>query len=452
MNKTILLILFTVTHFFSKAQQAVVALPAMNVIYIGLDNPINIAVEGYTNNQLTVTTEGCAIEGTYPETYLTATTTSLSGCQIFVSYQKDKKIKIDTLNFRIKSIPKPESMFGTLESGSCPAAAMLAQNTIRAVMHNFVFQGVTFKVTSYQWMFISNDGLTECSDTVKSAVISNKLEELISKSVGGDKILIDDIKAIGPGGIQKRLSPIALSVQGKKKETLKPDFLTYQKDGEDKISYLPFQAIYGCNQEPLFPPGVLKLFNVHANDTILIKEIFINKNYEIHSNANKTLYERDNYPSGKIKVEYNFEGSDTIGTATLYYENGKIKSQGKIIPRTLNISESLQWWRFFDEADTLSSFLEKFINNDYAPIGNWKGYYEDGSIALDCNFKLEGYADLEYEIDTTIFIRCGNYEAKFYSISEAMKHPKNRFYPELSGICKTFNQQGKLISEETFKD
>lgn len=452
MNKTILLILFIVTCFISQAQQAVVALPAMNVIYIGLDNPINIAVEGYTNNQLTVTTEGCTLEGTYPETYLTATTTSLSGCQVFVSYQKDKKIKIDTLNFRIKSIPKPEAVLGTLESGSCPAAAMLAQNTIRAVMPNFVFQGVTFKVTSYQWMFISNDGLTECSDTVKSAAISKKLKYLISKSVGGDKILIDDIKAIGPGGAQKRLSPIALLVQGKKKETRNPDFISYQKNSEEKISYLSFQPIYGCNKEPLFPPGILKLFNVHSNDTILIKEIFINQNYEIHSNANKTLYERDNYPSGKIKVEYNFEGSDTIGTATLYYENGKIKSQGKIIARTPNISESLHLYFAGTMMVSATPFIERFIPTEFAPIGNWKGYYEDGTVALDCNFKLEGYASFEQELDTSGFRTCGNHGVSFYSIATVLKHPENRFEPALSGSCRTYDQNGKLLSEESFKD
>ena len=192
---------------------ATISADAMNVLYIGLDNPISISAAGYSPEDIVATMTGGSLTRGAKGAYVAKVTAAgKATINVSVRMKKDNSVRpMGSKEYRIKSVPKPESMFGTLESGSAPAAALLAQNTIRAVLPNFVFEGVTFTVTKYAALYVPKRGNAEGVAGVGSA-ITTQLKSFITRAKRGDKVLVDEIEAVGPGGIKKRLAPIAITI------------------------------------------------------------------------------------------------------------------------------------------------------------------------------------------------------------------------------------------------
>ncbi|MFM9944455.1 MAG: gliding motility protein GldM [Bacteroidia bacterium] len=195
---------------------ATISADKMNVLYIGLENPVSISVAGYSPNDIIASISGPAgtsLSKSSNGYVAKVSTSSLTGATIVANVRmKDGSTrKMGEKMYRIKSVPKPESMFGTLESGPAPAAALLAQNTIKAVLPNFVFEGITFTVTSYSALYVPKRGQAEAVSGT-SASITSQLKSFITRAKKGDKVLVDDIQAVGPAGIRKRLAPIAITI------------------------------------------------------------------------------------------------------------------------------------------------------------------------------------------------------------------------------------------------
>ena len=183
----------------------------MNVLYIGLDNPISISVAGYSPNDIIASMSGGSLTRSGKGYIAKVTTAGKATISVSVKVKDGSTRPMGSNEYRVKSVPKPESMFGTLESGSAPAAALLAQNTIRAVLPNFVFEGVNFTVTKYAALYVPKRGNAEAVSGA-GAAITQQLKMFITKAKRGDKVLVDEIEAIGPGGIKKRLAPIAITI------------------------------------------------------------------------------------------------------------------------------------------------------------------------------------------------------------------------------------------------
>jgi len=191
---------------------ATISADAMNVLYIGLENPISISAAGYSPSDISASMTGGTLTPGAKGTYI-AKVANPGKAVINVSVRmKDKSLRqMGSKEYRIKAVPKPEAWFGALESGSYPAAALLGQNFIAAVLPNFVFEGVKFTVTKYACAYVPRRGNAEFFNGT-GAAITSQLKGAISKAKRGDKVLVDEIMAIGPGGIVKKLSPIVITI------------------------------------------------------------------------------------------------------------------------------------------------------------------------------------------------------------------------------------------------
>lgn len=445
MNKTILLILFIVTCFFSQAQQAVVALPAMNVVYIGLDNPLKIAVEGYTNDKLAVGCENCTI--VKASHYYILKVTKPGTCKVIVSYKEKKILKTDTLLFRVKSVPKPESMFGELESGPLSVTALLEQCTINAVLPNFYYDGISFKVVKFSSLFVPKYGEASAFNP-NNDKIPLELKRLIINSRTGDKILVDDIQVTGPGGVKKRLGPIAITIENYFPQPFEfPERFIYQKESDNKFFEIKTSEIYNSKREYSFEPGILRGYNTKCLDSQLI--------LEVKRDSKKIVSEKHYYPSRKLQTIYNFEENDSVGTAFSYYENGQIKSQGYVIVKSNNINEHYRPYVSFGNCMGYSEimFLDTFLIQNYAPYGHWKCYSEKGTLLIDCNLKVFNYGHIPIKpSDPEFDFSNNNPNKKPATIKEAQESKDCYFKPAFTGSFKLYDRQGKIIKEQTFKD
>jgi len=362
----------------------VVSLPAMNVIYIGLDNPIEVAVEGYNNSQLTITTSGCEIIGNPTEQmFLRATATGK--CEVTVKYEKDGLAQKQVFEYRTKHIPKPEVGFGALSEGNYPAAALLGQNSINAFIPGFVFMSVKYNVISYKWKYVSSTRLYSCMQTEFSSKIPVKLKTLIINGRIGDEIILDSIKCVFVGGVQKWLNPVTFQIESKPHNSYKIDFITYQMDSNSRKLYLPSDLIFDCDWKPSKASGIFKFYSILKNDTQLRLEIGLA--------SSKVLYEKHFFSSGSLSQEYNFHFNDTVGDAAIYYENGQLKSKGKVIQNQFNVDFYRLPYFLKEDAD----LIYNLVHPKYPPIGFWQGYYKSGDVALSCEIELfhsHNYRDL----------------------------------------------------------
>lgn len=187
---------------------ATVSADAMNVLYVGLDNPISVSVPGVTPANVFPSGSGIALKPNGSGKWIATVSAGTKTGTITVSAKMpDGSMKRmgEPMNFRVKSVPKPVAQLGSLTSGTYQKGEIALQNTLYAYLENFVFEGVKFTVTKYRVIFMPKKGYME-----EAAVSGNSaaaIKSFANKAKTGDLIVIDGIRAVGPGG-EKPLNPI----------------------------------------------------------------------------------------------------------------------------------------------------------------------------------------------------------------------------------------------------
>jgi hypothetical protein len=109
-----------------------------------------------------------------------------------------------TKTFRIKRVPKPKVLLGTLEGGPISKVQIGVQSIVVAALENFVFEGLKYTVTKFQFTFVPKGaGRQVASETVNGQIIPANLKALIQSARTGDLVLISDVTATGPIGSVK---------------------------------------------------------------------------------------------------------------------------------------------------------------------------------------------------------------------------------------------------------
>jgi gliding motility-associated protein GldM len=187
---------------------ATISADAMNVLYVGLDNPMSISVPGVTPANTTVTAgAGLSLTKSGEGRYI-AKVTGGKETTISVSAKMPdgtSKRMGEPMKFRIKNVPKPVAQLGTLQSGPYQKGEIAIQNTLYAYLDGFVFDGVKFTVTKYRVIFMPKRGYMEEQSVNGNGTAA--IKGYASKAKTGDMLVIEGIRATGPGG-EKALQPI----------------------------------------------------------------------------------------------------------------------------------------------------------------------------------------------------------------------------------------------------
>ncbi|MCB0734798.1 MAG: hypothetical protein H6608_11095 [Flavobacteriales bacterium] len=196
----------------------VVSADAMDVLYMGVFNPISIAIPGIASSELFVELEG--VKGVIQHD------TGISyrikvwdrGTAIFRIYRvlnDSSRIILGTRSFRVRPIPKPEVHWGAIENNGIPVpkAALLAQMQVFASLGSgFVLEGVSYQISEYQFVLDLRQKDSVISKKVYGNMIDRQIKDMVQQCESGDRVIIDMIRAKGPDGIRS-LSPIILEVQ-----------------------------------------------------------------------------------------------------------------------------------------------------------------------------------------------------------------------------------------------
>src|SRR5690606_10671985 len=207
----------TVTEYTTAPQtyqvarpSAVVSPDAMNVLYIGVDNPISVSAPAIPKENLTVSGQGVTLTGSGGK--YTARVTQPGTAQISVSARVgDQTQSLGSTEFRVKRIPPPQARVAGRSGGTVAAAQIRGQNRIFAGLDDFEFDA-KFTISRFSMLVqkprVDPMGPYQGTNGTFSAAMQNALGTVTP----GSFVFFYNIIAVGPDGVQQELDPISFRV------------------------------------------------------------------------------------------------------------------------------------------------------------------------------------------------------------------------------------------------
>jgi gliding motility-associated protein GldM len=189
---------------------ASIALPKMNVLYIGYPNPVFVAAGGAGAEQLSVSISGGggSIQGGKGE-YIARVSSQTDNCIITVS--ANGKV-LGQQSFRVRSLPDPVATVGGNASGdNINAAAFKAQAGVGAYVKDFPLD-LKYSVTSFSIVADTEDGDVATADCTGNAW-SPKARQIINGLKAGQLITIENIYCVGEDGRRRKLPALLYNMR-----------------------------------------------------------------------------------------------------------------------------------------------------------------------------------------------------------------------------------------------
>lgn len=196
-----------VPYTVGTATGAFVSAEKVKVLYIGLDNELAVSGGNVGDEKVTVSINNGSLKKIGAGRYVASPTTPGKATITVMSDGKPSSFE-----FRVKTVPDPTPMVGVSKGGRIQANVFKAQQGIRAELENFVFEGVTFTVTGYTF-YATGAGFPDPG--IRPGVGGNSfgpVQDLIQRCRPGTTIVLDEIKAVGPGGNTRKLPTIAFNL------------------------------------------------------------------------------------------------------------------------------------------------------------------------------------------------------------------------------------------------
>ncbi len=197
----------------------IVSPTAMNVMYYGINNPIDVSVPGISPDKLKIkvingsfSTEKVKKSGGeyFKGSWAVKPNTVGQDVQVVVTADVNgKPVQYAPYSFRVKSIPPPVAQFGNKSTGSIPRATAAAQQGVFAVLPDFDFD-LQYTVTGFTILY--SDKGSDYEEISTNSNLTPKQKDLINRLTRGKYLTIKDIKALGPDGKTKELQPIILKI------------------------------------------------------------------------------------------------------------------------------------------------------------------------------------------------------------------------------------------------
>ncbi len=185
--------------------EAVVAATNMNVLYIGVSNPVEIAVPGISSEKVTATVSNGTIRKVNNGWEIIPGNLDLTLVSVLVNGKK-----VSEKSFRIKSIPAPEAYFAGKNNGVVSKDIMSKAEELEARLVNFAWD-IKFTIVGFRMMYTRDNSDYELVS--ENNILTDKMKSVLSEFRKGDYIVFKDIKALGPDGRISDLSPVILKIE-----------------------------------------------------------------------------------------------------------------------------------------------------------------------------------------------------------------------------------------------
>lgn len=194
------------------APSAVVSADKMNVLYIGVPNPVSVSAPGIPLEKVRASIASGSLSG--GNGHFVAHVSTQGTTKISVSAEVGGHMtNLGTTIYRIKRIPDPIAKFGGIGSGRMSKGGVIAQEGVAAVLENFDFDA-KFQVVKFTMSVNKARQVDLFTDVASSGYLTAGMKNALKTIAPRDRISIDDIFVKGPDGATRKLTNgITISVQ-----------------------------------------------------------------------------------------------------------------------------------------------------------------------------------------------------------------------------------------------
>lgn len=197
-----------------KNQPSTMAVSAtnMNVLFIAVANPIDIAVSGYKDEDLIVTSEDAAVEKLGNGKYTIMPRNSQPLIVTVSAKTKRGTVELGQREFRAKQVPDPRPYLvglGDIKNGEITKAELCTAIGVAAYLQTDLDFG--FKITSF-YVTINNGGYDSRLYS-KDGLFTAEQKSVFEKLKPGDKVYIEDIKCAAIDGSTRDLGTLAFKIK-----------------------------------------------------------------------------------------------------------------------------------------------------------------------------------------------------------------------------------------------
>lgn len=199
-------------EYFVDQPSLTVSATNMNVLYMGVNNPVSISVSGIPRENIYPTISNGTLKPISGKNGWTATVPAdCKQTTIEVSIKTKGGMKrMGSENFRVKKLPDPVSTIANKKEGFVNRDVLIAAGYILPKMpsdfeFDYSFQIVSFKMTMQR-------GFNTYNFESRSSKLTEEMINEIRKTNRGQAITFEEIIARGPDGEDRVLTPILLTI------------------------------------------------------------------------------------------------------------------------------------------------------------------------------------------------------------------------------------------------
>ena len=181
----------------------------MNVLYIGVDNPLSVSAPGTPADKIKVSMSGGSLSGSNGKYVARVSSAGTARISVAAEVAPGKMQTLSSTDFRVKRIPDPIAKFGGKSGGTMPSVALKAQNAVFASLDNFDFDA-KFNITKFT-MIIAKPRADAIVLSTAGNSLSGAMKTALSGIGPGTRVIFDNIIAVGPDGSPRQLNAVALS-------------------------------------------------------------------------------------------------------------------------------------------------------------------------------------------------------------------------------------------------
>ena len=187
------------TAFTAQKPNSVVSADKMNVLFIGLDNPVSISVPGVPNNKVKPSIEGagCSLS---PDPKLggghfIANVSAATGGKAIIRVSAEvggKQMPMGAFEYRVKSVPNPVATMGGRAEGGPINKNLLMASSMIPVMKDFYFE-LFWVITEFK-MSIAGKGIEYAEFSVKGNQLDENCKSVLARAKPGTKVYFEYIR------------------------------------------------------------------------------------------------------------------------------------------------------------------------------------------------------------------------------------------------------------------
>lgn len=365
-----LFLLLTCIYKYAEGQTAVVSAEEMDVFYVGLDNPIKVAIPGVSPRRTVVKiSEGTLLKK--DSTFLVQIPTRrVNECYVSVGKLKRKDtIWLYTKKFKVRNVPVPKLWIGPIDMQSKTKLLVFkSQIAMAAVLENFTYDGVKFKIVSYKAHIIDPHSGYHVLNVKGN---STAPFHMIGRDLSNAGIIIFDSVLVA-GHQTMYLAPAVCRFE----ESANYQFILQKNDSE---------SINILNDITCFR-NLPDKYSIQCNSNKI-------QSYQLW--YKKTLIEQNNF---KYKAPFKFKINANSATIILKNDSaiGQLQQAEGYFDTSLSIRNILYKYmgknnnyNNCDLTDTMQLLYDVFsqLKGKYLPYGHWK-FYRNGKLYAESDIKV----------------------------------------------------------------